>query len=321
MKIAFHSNQLCERGTEVALFDYAKHCQEFVGVESYIISNQANINKQVYERFALHFNMLLYSDFHAEIDKLLAANRIDMLYMIKKGKDDGMIAKDVKTVIHAVFNCTEPHGDVYATISEWMSRGAKDFGYEVPYVPHMIDLPKFNGNLRRLLGIPEDATVFGRHGGFNEFNIEFVQEVVKQVLKERDDVYFLFMNTKAFLPRHSRVFNLPLTVEPRNKVAFINTCDAMLHARTRGETFGLAVGEFSARNKPVFTWTGSKELSHVDILGSHGLYYSYEKDLYVMMNSFADTIKDQRGRMWDVYSERFSPERVMDKFKQVFMQD
>lgn len=35
------------------------------------------------------------------------------------------------------------------------------------------------------------------------------------------------------------------------KTTFINTCDAMLWARHDGETFGLAIGEFSSKNKPV----------------------------------------------------------------------
>ena len=42
------------------------------------------------------------------------------------------------------------------------------------------------------------------------------------------------------------------------KEAFYRTCDAMLHARRDGETFGLAVAEFSVRNKPVITKGASK---------------------------------------------------------------
>ena len=38
-KIAFHSNQLCIRGTEVALFDYAHYNETILGNKSYIISD------------------------------------------------------------------------------------------------------------------------------------------------------------------------------------------------------------------------------------------------------------------------------------------
>ena len=39
MKIAFHSNQLGLRGTEIALFDYAYYNRELLGNESIIISD------------------------------------------------------------------------------------------------------------------------------------------------------------------------------------------------------------------------------------------------------------------------------------------
>ena len=42
-------------------------------------------------------------------------------------------------------------------------------------------------------------------------------------------------------------------VEPELKVSFINTCDCMIHARTDGETFGLAIAEFSTLNKPIIS--------------------------------------------------------------------
>ncbi len=36
--VAFHSNQLGIRGTEVALYDYARYNEEILGNKSYIIS-------------------------------------------------------------------------------------------------------------------------------------------------------------------------------------------------------------------------------------------------------------------------------------------
>ena len=40
MNIAFYSNQLCLRGTETALFQYAKYNEEILGNKSFIISLQ-----------------------------------------------------------------------------------------------------------------------------------------------------------------------------------------------------------------------------------------------------------------------------------------
>src|SRR5690606_2780639 len=122
------------------------------------------------------------------------------------------------------------------------------------------------------LAIPKDAIVFGRHGGDTTFDIPFAKQVVKKLARERSDVYFVFLGTKSFVFRHlfrpyKNVIFLPTTTEEIYKSKFINTCDAYLHARKQGESFGIATGEFSVKNKPVITWSGSKERSHIDILG------------------------------------------------------
>ena len=37
----------------------------------------------------------------------------------------------------------------------------------------------------------------------------------------------------------------------------------MIHGRSDGETFGLAVAEFSVANKPVITYSESKDREHL----------------------------------------------------------
>jgi hypothetical protein len=89
-----------------------------------------------------------------------------------------------------------------------------------------------------------------------------------------------------------------------------------LHARQQGESFGIAVGEFSIANKPIITWANSEEKSHIDILGPKAILYQNEKDLNEIIQNFkVDKTKD-----WDAYSNEFAPERVMDKFKRVFIE-
>ena len=46
----------------------------------------------------------------------------------------------------------------------------------------------------------------------------------------------------------------------------------MIHARQEGESFGIAVGEFSFCNKPVITYSQSPEKNHLVTLGDKGLY-------------------------------------------------
>lgn len=128
------------------------------------------------------------------------------------------------------------------------------------------------------------------------------------------------MGTDSFVYRtifrsYKNIIFLPATVEEIYKSKFINTCDAYLHARKQGESFGIAIGEFSVANKPVITWTGSREKSHIDILGDKAILYNNKKDLTEILLNF----KPQLHKNWDAYSEEFAPHVVMQKFKEVFI--
>ena len=73
----------------------------------------------------------------------------------------------------------------------------------------------------------------------------------------------------------------------KTKVEFINTCDAMLHARYIGESFGLSCAEFSVRNKPIITYEKSPERNHIDTLGEKGIYYeNYSEILPAVVNGW-----------------------------------
>jgi hypothetical protein len=88
----------------------------------------------------------------------------------------------------------------------------------------------------------------------------------------------------------------------------------MLHARSRGETFGIAVGEFAIANKWVYTYWDSPEKAHIQMLGKFALPYQSEFDL-------AATLCDElplRAPGATKYHE-CTPEKVMAKFKEVFL--
>ena len=57
------------------------------------------------------------------------------------------------------------------------------------------------------------------------------------------------------------------------KMKFVNTSDFMIHGRARGETFGLAIAEFSIRNKPIIAFSNPPEKAHLEILGEKCLIY------------------------------------------------
>ncbi len=317
MKIAFHTNGISIRGTEVALFDYAHFNEEILCNKSIIVANRNNQHNatEAIERFEKRFGKInWYSDL-TDLNRIINSTKSDIFYAIKHGTNDGILAKGAKNCIHCVFREIEPHGDVYAVISEWMSKVVT--GGQFDYVPHIVQLPDVQLHFREYLKIPADATVFGRYGGKDTFDIDFVKEVVKYIARERSNIYFIFMNTDNFLDGESfeNIKFVSGTADDKIKTAFINTCDAMLHARLRGETFGIAVGEFSIKNKPVITFARSPEQAHFWHLKEKGIYYFDDEQLYNILVNF----KPNNKYNYDAFSQDFSPEKVMQKFKKVFI--
>lgn len=345
MNLAFHSNQIGLLGTEISLFNYADYCERLFGHKIIVISKEnkvkersgANINHyQAIAKFRSRFPLYLYKEI-SEIEGILTENRIDLFYAQKRGDADGVISDKVRTVVHAVFKYHEPHGAVYAYCHQWLSdimtAGA------APVVPYMVDLPKQAGDLRGILGIPKDALVVGRYGGVDSFDLKFVHELIVELVREHNNIYFLFMNTSNFVlgdnrflaalkaefmtENKKRILFLPPTTSLKYKSEFINTCDAMLHARRRGETFGAAIAEFSSHNKPIITYSGDGsprfEGSHLQMLGEKGFYYNNHSELRYILKHFIQNREAIIKENWDTYSVQFAPLTVMEQFKRIFL--
>ncbi|MDR3374021.1 MAG: hypothetical protein P4L98_09865 [Ancalomicrobiaceae bacterium] len=317
MHVLFHAEQLALRGTETAVFDYARYNEEVLGNRSTIVYQRTSPRNipAVVERFAARFALAGYDGF-GEIDAIAERERADLFYILKSGKNDGRVVRSCPTAVHAVFakSPRQRHGDRYAFVSEYLSQ--KCSGGRIPFVPHMVDLPAVDDDLRAELGIPADATVLGGYGGNECFDIPFVHKAVARTLENRSDLWFLFMNFNRFI-NHERAIFLPGNSDRAFKAKFINTCDAMLYARTDGETFGLACGEFSIRNRPIMAYAFSKEKCHIDILGSKGLIYRNQRDLETMVLGFSR--EQARAGDWDCYSRRFNPKSVMEIFEREFI--
>ena len=345
MKVAFFCPSPNERGTSVAVYDYAHFNETLLKNESFIITRDKE--SPALKRFRERFPIFVYHSMD-EVDAFIRKEGIAVCYMLVHGRrnlSEGRLPSVCKLAVHCVFRSDTPFGDAYACISSQVNRRS---GTCCPVVPHIVHLPEVEGDLRKELGIPEEATVFGRHGGEDTFNLQFAHQTIEEVIDQREDVYFLFMNTRPFLKlgkMHPRVIHLPASYSMEYKVAFINTCDAMLHARKGGETFGLSVGEFSIKNKPVLTWDlpqgieliryrlwhslvsplikGKQRLpkatdrAHLEILGDKALIYHNAKELYQLLTNF-----DRRKsfyQQWDAYSEHYSPEVVMPLFQDHFL--
>lgn len=317
MKIGFHTNGLSLRGTEIALHDYAFHNQALLNNESVIFYRKNNpVNESVFNKFSKHFKLFPYEG-QKQLNQLIEKERIDLTYFIKSGERDDAICESSPALIHAVFP-TRPeefHGDKYAFVSEWLSKDCSN--RKIPFVPHMIELPDHDGNLRSELNIPQTATVLGCYGGSDSFNLEFAKKEVILALEKRSDLYFLFMNIEPFA-KHERLVFLPGNSDLIYKSKFINTCDGMIHARGIGESFGLACGEFSIKGKPVITYSMSPQRSHIEILGEKSLLYKGKKDLADIFMNFDRQVQHQKN--WDAYSEKFSPKNIMRQFNDIFIE-
>lgn len=321
-RVAFWDNCLCERGTTVALFDYALYNKLLLKNDSIILYSRArkDNNDAVIAKFCAHFSLVIGVEDFSEVDTILKREKCDLLYAIKHGKKDTIVSRVCKTACHCVFECYEPHGDIYAAISQCV-KGNEDGRF--PVVPHIVSLPEHDRNMRKRLSIPESATVFGRYGGYNSFDIEYVRRTVVAVARSNPKIYFLFVNTRPFsfdAPIPSNIIHLPTIVDMEEKVEFINTCDAMLWARREGETFGLACAEFSIRNKPVFCTRVSTDVgdnAHVSLLGDKAVLYDRTtlRNLLLSFNRAEAAAKD-----WNAYRD-YSPEKVMQTFERVFLDE
>jgi len=318
-RIGFDAGLMSLRGTHIAIFDYALQNQRILGNESIIFYDRRSeqIQLSVFQKFQKEFRLIPYDRFD-DVQVMPELRLIDAMYLIKSGERDDYMLPSVPNLMHAVFpqKIQEMHGDIYAYVSKWLSEECSNG--KIPYVPHIIDLPIVGKSMRDSLGISGDAVVFGCYGGSDSFNLEFVKRVIAELVFKRSGIYFLFMNIDSFID-HPQVIFLPGNTDPLLKSSFINTCDAMIHARGIGESFGLACGEFSMHNKPVITYALSPQRNHIDTLGSKAILYKGPEELKRIFLGF-DKAWYQK-QFWDCYSKEFSPASVMKKFASVFLDE
>lgn len=319
MKIAFFLEHYSLRGTEVAVYDYAHYNETILQNKSIVISLNSNIikshkldfNDEIYNKFKNRFELFEVNTF-SEIEALLQQQHINLFYHLKSGEYDtnplwGEIT-DTKTFIHCVFNTSYKHGDIYSPISECIN---KKYGTSYPVFPHIVTIGQSTESLKTQLNIPNNAIVFGRYGGY-EFNTNFVNKAIVDVALENPNIYFIFMNTCPFSDNIKNIIYLPSSSCKEEKRKFINTCDALLHARPDGETFGLTIGEFSLCKKPTLSWYQG-DLNHFEVLKDKIIpYYNYY-DLKEKLLKFNPNDIDMENNGYMVYT----PEYVMKIFNEL----
>ena len=316
MKIGFYIEEMNYRGVVNSIFEYANNNQKILKNKSYIFYNDSALNnkREVILEFKKKFKVFYVKDF-IEILKINNYIKLDYIYFQRQGVKEKMIP-GIKNIIHAVFpqNIFQYHGFRYAFISSWLSRTCSNNKY--PFVPLTICLPKTKGNMRSELNIPSDAKVFGCHGGETSFDLIFVQNAIKEILSKNKNIYFIFLNIKKFFS-HKRIIFLKGSFNKIKKVKFINSCNAMLHARSLGESFGLSCSEFLLKNKPIFTYGFCKQRAHFEICKKNVItYYSYHDLINKILN-----FNNQKKYNSSDLKIKFSKTRITKIFHRTFFKN
>jgi len=330
MNILFLEEQFSLQGTTRALIDYAFFNEKILNNESFIAYGKRiqhppwtepyykSFLDQTINSLSNRFSVLEYKSYY-DLEKYIKDNNIDAVYNIKSGEPTGFLSKAAKMLIHSVFPQppSNVHGDRFAYVSKWLSDTYSEG--QVPYVPHIINIPKIDldarKQIRNRLNIPETAFVYGRIGGYNDFNLPFVYKAIEKALDNRKDLYFLMICTNPFI-NHERVIFIDPILDLKEKYQYISSTDAMIHARHHGETFGLAIAEFCALNKPIITWKHGIGKGYIDILKKDAIYYEDENDLTNILVNF----KPDKNKDYNSYRE-FTPENVMSQFQKVFLEN
>jgi len=321
MKIAFFLRHLSLRGTENSIYDYADCNESILGNQSYIfmfkkdkyLAHGAEYNDAIFTKFYKRFSVVFVNEY-SDIDSLCLDLKIDLFYTQTFGLHWAQhypygYVNSVKTFIHCVFDTREPFGSIYGPISQSINTM---FNTTYPVLPYMVRINDTKEDLRSELKISGESIVFGRHGGLETFDIDFVKECIEDICKMDLPIYFLFMNTSQFIS-HPKVIFLESTADPFIKQRFINTTDAMIHARKQGETFGLACGEFALSMKPIISFTGSIERAHLDILGKQVIGYSDKESLHNILVNFKPGAISMENNGYLEYT----PEHVMKIFSKL----
>lgn len=320
MIIGFLSNKITNRGTEVNLFDYADFNETILGNKSIVITRPYDHVMQVsprdvtcdaYDKFINRFDKIEYYINPSDVNEIILRNKIDVLFIEKAGSpSDDLIYNSCKTIIHAVFTTKEPHGDLYAPISDSLN---KMCGTNYPILPYMVRVFDTDENLRQQLQIPENAIVFGAYCGADEYNIDYVRKAIIDISNDPQysNIYFIFMNIIPFCAESEHIRFLPGTCDMKMKRMFINTCNAMLYGRAGGETFGLACGEFSICNKPVIGRAQEHSCAHIDILGDDMIKHNSYDELIDIITNWSKYNKDVSNNGY----KQYTPLKVMQNFQ------
>jgi len=322
--VAFFVRHFTERGTEISTYQYALFNQEILKNKSIIIAYNWNntLEKKSFintskSTFTDKFKVIEIKDIR-KMKEIIEEENISHAYIQSHGSHKDFYQLHARyiwgnciTTYHYVFGPMIRQGSkVRCVIGDHLN---ERFNKRIPVLPYIVDRLENFGDMRDELNIPKDGLVFGRHGALTTFDINFVHKTIEKVLRKEQNIYFIFLNTEKFMS-HKNIIYLPKTIDTKFKSKFILSCDAMIHAREDGETFGLAIAEFSSLNKPIITYAKSKDKEHLKILDHKAIQYSTEdqlEDIFVNFKKYYEPNLD-----WNCY-KMYEPHKVMKEFDSI----
>ena len=343
LRVLFMSNQLGDRGTEVALYDYADAFERAACGVAWVAAPASRTSPSVRAKFEARFpgrvlglaggcNADAASDgaaCTAAVARALAMARARIVYAIDYGtRLFWAPPPDAIVLVHGVFDGRDAPwpGDVRAAVISDSVRRAPGVAVVPHIVPPLPPAPAAAASLRAELGIAAGATVFCRHGGTGTFDVPAARAAVCMYARRQAAAggagYVLLLNTAPADcdAGASRIVHLPAVVSLEDKARFLAACDACVHGRLHGETFGLAVAECAVAGLPVLAsaHADADQDFHLRTLGAHARLYDSPDSLLELMERF--DVADARAHAGDyarIYAE-FAPPSVMLTFLRAF---
>ena len=300
-----HANHFSERAESTQFIALAAELNDSFGARSIIAfprHSVANNQERIDEARGLGLELLPYSS-PAELRGFAKNNHVDLSFVATDGSLTGVAYSrerpedfrlgDSLHVLHVVFRNYAPHGDFYLYVSEWLfewsrrqrARTKQEIAQKsvsVGALPYGLAPPAPRGrDFRNELGIPKDAFVIARIGGFDTFDDLAAHNALRKILEQTKDVYFVAVNTATFYS-HPRIMHLNYL--DRSDISdFYVSFDLFLNARLEGESFGFSIAEPLSHGKPVLAphWLRNHRMdrNHISLLQGLGLLYLNSLDL------------------------------------------
>lgn len=309
-RVLFYSpSGLSFGGTEKSLQILAKYLTSEFEVY-YMYAPQLSVMRRSYlENTGVHFVEFTFSkkataipytlsDMCPTLPEVLKEYTIDLLITAGAGYPEYPVANLTRMpiVYYNIFGSINPQSNIvnYWCISDYLTKLVRSSlpGREVKTVYIQSEGPDDQADirgkdLRRTLGIPDDAIVFGRIGRPDDTIFDPIGiEAFRKVSQEYSNAHYLIVTPPPvlrallqarpiprvhLLPEH--VEDAPLWSGNEERVwTFHSAIDVLAHFRYDGETMGLNIAESMLCSKPIITHRSKFWNAHLEYLDSSCSY-------------------------------------------------